>query len=77
MNVRVVPGVVVGQRVDDLLRFLGRRGIVEIHERHITDPAFEDWEVGTYLCDIKRHSSFRIFFLQEDPAGSLVTLVTG
>ena len=53
MDVRVIPRVVGGDRVDDLAWLLGRSGAVEVYERLPVDGLVEDGEVRPDRADIE------------------------
>ena len=53
MNVGVGVGVEVDERVDDLLRLLGGRGVVEIDQPPAIDLPLQDGEVGADTLDIE------------------------
>ena len=56
MDVRVVAGVVAGDRVDDGARLLRRGGVVEVHEAAPADGPPEDREVGADALHVERRA---------------------
>ncbi len=54
MDVRVRGLVVARHRVDDRLRPLARRGVVEVGERPAVDHAGQHREIAAHACDVER-----------------------
>ena len=53
MDVRVVLGVAPHHRIDHRLRLLGRRGVVEVHQRFSMNLLTEDGEIAARLLYVE------------------------
>src|SRR5207245_10816198 len=57
MDVGVRRAVVLGDGVDARLWLLGRRGVVEIHERMTVLPLAQQREIGAQAGGVEHHAS--------------------